>query len=253
MAKESTNRTVLYDSPETGEMTLTITANHHEGTIALSLDLEISTEIIVAIYQIRNEEDSIDESWNHFQEPNEAAGLKSNINSPLVANESLNAGGYFVDVRVTDGLETYQFPVTPIQLDNTDRNGAKDASYKSFKNDFDKIFEKFLHRKITTEQCQSFLEALSSEQLDYLFQAIIELGGPQNYTDDYPDDFDMSGFFDFVDYLTAVLFTFGESAKTKLQAIPDSPTNQHYIHFIKQYLSDKRFYDPILDKYPYCR
>ena len=62
----------------------------------------------------------------------------------------------------------------------------------------------------------------------------------------------VSGYFEFIDFVTALSHSRGESALKALNQHPDSPANRHYIKYVKQYLADDRLLAAILEKYPFC-
>ena len=102
-----------------------------------------------------------------------------------------------------------------------------------------------------TRKAREYFAEFDKNQFDLLIGAIIELGAPEDYLDD-EETLDLSGFFDFIDYVSAIAHSCGDAALDVLSKHPDSPANRHYLHFVKRYLGDERLISGILEKYPYC-
>ena len=127
---------------------------------------------------------------------------------------------------------------------------SPESTENSFNESFNKLFHQFLEEQVTEDESKRFYESFGPDKLGLLFAAIRSLGAPEDHVE---DEFkSVNGFFEFIDFVTALAHSCGDLANRELEKFQDSPTNQHYIHHVRRYLSDDRFMKSILEKYPYC-
>lgn len=127
---------------------------------------------------------------------------------------------------------------------------ALSANEAAFNDSFRRLFQKFLEENQTEEDARNFFEQFRADQLASLFSAVCTLGSPENHLRD--EHMSVNGFFEFIDFATALASSCGHIANQEIQNFPDSPTNEHYIHYVKRYLGEERFMRSIFEKYPYC-
>jgi hypothetical protein len=232
------------------EASLMVVVDHGGGRVTLWLEPGLPRDTIVAFYRIYERGVTPEESWEVFQEGQSVASYADGEGAELGAIELLPGAHYTIDARIFTGDRTIELPSIAVELQVEPMDQSSIATRDAFNDAFKQLFQKFFQQSQTEDDLRGFFDSFSADQLDLLFSAVIELGGPMDHCDDDYDE--IIGFFDFIDYITAVAHSCGEAAMEILQNYPDSPSNRHYIHFIRKYLGDERFYAPILESYPYC-
>ena len=160
-------------------------------------------------------------------------------------------GLYTVDARIFTGTSTVNLPGIEIELQAIDEDPLTTQARTAFNVSFTALFRKFFEQTVTDSDVREYFTGFDANQLDFLIDAIIDLGAPEDYLDD-DETLDPGGFFDFIDYASALVHSCGDAALDALSQHPDSPTNRHYLHYVKKYLADERFLSSILEKYPFC-
>ena len=205
---------------------------------------------IVTFYRITEQGVKPIESWQNFQAGDVVAPYAGEKGATLGAIEMLAAGHYTVDARIFTGTRTINLPRIEIELEHVPEDSSIAQAREAFNASFTALFRKFFDHTVTDSDVREYFGGFEQGQLDFLIDAVIDLGAPDDYLDD-DETLDLSGFFDFIDYVSAVAHSYGDAALKALSQHPDSPTNQHYLHYVKQYLGDERFLPGILEKYPF--
>jgi hypothetical protein len=249
MALADNQSAVIYDFPNGDSITLWVDIEHGSNQIFIWLETNLNLETILPFYRVYEKGASPEESWQTFQEGKEIAKYANGKGAALGAIERLSNGNYVVDVKIITEEDSIKLESIFLQIEAAQLDEVTQLSNKNFQKSFNKIFKQFLEKKQTKNELIKFYEEVTENQCEEMFKGLIKIGGPENYCDDYTD---IKGFFEFIDYITAITYSFGDFAITKLEKYPNSPNNQHYIHYVKQYLSDERLYSKILKKYPFC-
>lgn len=227
-----------------------VVANHAGGTLSLWLDPGLPTDAVVAFYRIYEQSESPEESWGNFQEGDAAPPRGEDDTEPLGAVEMLPGGHYRMDMKLFTGFDTVTLPQVSVEMQADPVDPATAAGDARFRDRFDALLRRFLEQSQREEELLAYVEAFDASDFGRFYHAVVAAGGPQDYCDDYED---IRGFFEFIDFAAALTIHFGEAATSQLKKFPDSPTNTHYIHYIRQYASDQRFVQQILEKYPACK
>ena len=235
--------------PEGEIASLTIVCDHEGGRIVCWLDPGLPLDAIAAFYRVRPESEKPVEQWHAFRQGHELASETHTSLASLGAVESLGGGKYIVDVRIFDGFDTTEFDSITIELLETQPGDDEKAGLLSFNAAFDDLFKKFLNRAQTQTDARTFHEQMTAEHLDHLFRAVVEIGEPTDHVED--ESTDVSGFFEFIDFVTAIAYPYGDKAFERLQHFPTSPGSRHYLHYVKKYLGDERLLETILEKHPF--
>lgn len=117
-----------------------------------------------------------------------------------------------------------------------------------FEDSVDQLFLAFMNNNCTDDSLESFIQTVQTDRITSLLNKVITIGGPQDYMDDYKDS---TQFFAFIDFISAVVISVGESAIAKLNEYEDSKVNTHYIHYIKKFVNDDRFHSQLQDQFPF--
>jgi len=231
--------------------TFRVVEDHAGGRLFLWLEPAMNPDEIVAFYRITEQGVAPIESWQNFQEGDAIAPYAGEKWATLGATEMLTAGQYRVEARIFTGFRTINLPGIDIELQAIAEDPLVAEVRATFDTSFTALFRKFFEHRVTDRDVREYFAGFDADQVDFLVAAIISLGVPEDYLDD-DETIDISGFFDYIDYVTALAYSCGDSALNALSQQPDSPTNRHYIHFVKQYLGDERLLSGILEKYPFC-
>jgi len=231
--------------------TFRVVEDHAGGRLFLWLEPAMNPDEIVAFYRITEQGMAPKESWQSFQEGDAIAPYAGEKGATLGAIEMLTAGQYRVDASIFTGLKTVKLPAIEIELQAIAEDPLTAQGRAAFGTSFTALFRKFFEHTVTDRDVREYFAGFDGDQVDFLVAAIISLGAPEDYLDDY-ETIDLSGFFDFIDYTTALAHSCGDSALNALSQHPDSPSNRHYIRYVKQYLGDERLLSGILEKYPFC-
>ena len=228
-----------------------VVEDHAGGRLFLWLEPAMNPDEIVAFYRITEQGVAPIESWQNFQQGDAIAPYAGETGASLGATEMLIAGQYRVEARIFTGFKTIDLPGIDIELRAIAEDPLTAEASAAFNTSFTALFRKFFEHRVTDRDVREYFAGFDAGQVDLLVAAIISLGAPEDYLDD-DETIDISGFFDFIDYITVLAHFCGDSALNALSQHPDSPTNRHYIHFVKKYLGDERLLSGILEKYPFC-
>ena len=228
-----------------------VLADHAGGRLFLWLEPGMNPDDVVTFYRISEEGVAPIESWQNFQKGEAIASYAGEKWATLGVIEMLAPGQYTVDARIFTGTSTVNLPGIEIELQANDEDPLTAQARTTFNLSFTALFRKFFEQTVTDSDVREYFAGFDASQLDFLIDAIIDLGAPDDYLDD-DETLDLDGFFEFIDYVSALAHSCGDATFDVLSQHPDSPTNQHYIHYVKQYLADERFLSAILEKYPFC-
>lgn len=231
--------------------TFRVVEDHAGGRLFLWLEPGLNADEIVAFYRFTEQDVTPIESWQNFQEGDVIAPYAGEKWATLGATEMLAAGQYRVEARIFTGFSTVKLPAIDIELQAIAEDPLTVEARAAFDASFTVLFQKFFEHRVSDRDVREYFDGFDAGQVDFLVAAIISLGAPEDYLNDDETN-DLSGFFDFIDYITALAHSCGDSALNALSQQPDSPTNRHYIRFVKQYLGDERLLSGILEKYPFC-
>ena len=126
------------------------------------------------------------------------------------------------------------------QLDETENTPFEDS--------VEQLFNAFMNKNCSADELEAFAQTVQQDNVASLLNKVITTGGPQDYMDDYPDS---TQFFAFIDFISAIVISLGDAAIATLNEYEDSKVNTHYIHFIKQFANDDRFYSQLQQQFPF--
>ena len=221
MPQKISEHLVTHKLPNGNKASLRAIADHAQSKVLVWLEPGMHLESIVAFYRIYEQGVSPEESWQVFQDGKAVAPYAIDDGASLGAIELLSGGHYTIDVRLFTGHDTIELPSIAIELRVEPKDQSTIAANDAFKESFDQLFQEFFQQSETESDLHEYFDNFSANQLDNLFSAMIELGGPQDHCEDDYDD--VSGFFNFIDYVTAIAYSCGEAATDKLKTIPIHP------------------------------
>ena len=251
MVEQDSDFVVSKKRSDGNSATFRVVADQADGRLFLWLEPAMNPDEIVTFYRITEQGVAPIESWQNFQQGDTVAPYAGENRATLGAVEMLAPGRYTVDARIFTGFETVDLPGIEVELREIAEDPVNIEARAGFNTSFTALFRKFFDHTVTDGDVREYFAGFDKDQLDFLIAAIIDLGAPEDYLDD-DETLDISGFFDFIDYVCAVAHSCGDSAFYVLSQHPYSPSSRHYIHHVKQYLADERLLSTILQKYPFC-
>ena len=231
--------------------TLELVPDAANGRIYVWLEPGLAPDDIVPFYRVTERGSEPEEHWQNFQSADAIAAYAGEQRAVLGAIVELDPGAYTIDAQMFTGLDTVRLPGIDVELEAVSESDDAAAARAAFNAAFTALFQQFLDQADTDEAARQFQVDFDAGQAGYLVDAIVELGAPHDHAE--TETSDMSGFFEFIEYLTALAHAGGEPVRERLQQQPDSPTHQHYIKYVKEYLANERILEGILEKYPYSR
>ena len=232
--------------------TFQVVPDFESGKLYLWLDPGGNPEDVVPFYRITHRDKEPIEQWHGFQEGAEIAPYAGENRAPLGAIEHPEAGAYILEAKVFTGLRTVTLPPIELEISAASEDADTADARAAFYAEYNALFQKFLDQEDTEAEARAFFDAFQPEQSGFLVDATVELGAPDDYANEEENN-NVSGFFEFIDYVTALAHFAGQPALDALNKQPDSPTHRYYTHWVKQFLAEERMLKGILEKYPYCQ
>jgi hypothetical protein len=118
----------------------------------------------------------------------------------------------------------------------------------TIKEELDELFADMLARRGTKRRQKALASQITSHHIDVLLDKIAAIGDPADYCDDQETYVPVEPFFEFVDYVSALIISMGEGPQDKVSAYPDG--DSRYVPWVKKYVLDSRFHAQLLQKLP---
>lgn len=110
-----------------------------------------------------------------------------------------------------------------------------------------RAFRQFLSSSVSDELLRSIKDSIGPEDVDTLMQAVLSLNDPSEYCKDDLDSQTVSGFFLFLDFISALIIQLGDQAIRATQAYQD--TRHSFVPWVIKFVNDERFHAEILAKF----
>lgn len=111
----------------------------------------------------------------------------------------------------------------------------------------DEMFSEFINGEIPLESLQKLKNVLKVEDIEFLIKKINSLKDPSEYCKNNYDNKSISGFFLFIDAITALIINLGSDGVNKLLQYENNCSG--FLIWIIKYVKDKRFHSEILKKF----
>jgi len=108
-------------------------------------------------------------------------------------------------------------------------------------------FTQFLSNAVSTELLRSIKDSIGPEDVDTLMQAVRSLSDPGEYCEHDLDSETVSGFFLFIDFISALIIDLGDQAIQATLAYQD--TRHPFAPWVIKFVNDERFHAEILAKF----
>lgn len=108
-------------------------------------------------------------------------------------------------------------------------------------------FSQFLSGDQSETNLRRLVENIDESDVDTLINAVEQLEDPSEYCKDDFDNKTVTGFFLFIDFISALIINLGETATRSVSKYSD--TNHPYVPWVVKYVGDPRFHDEIMAKF----
>lgn len=108
-------------------------------------------------------------------------------------------------------------------------------------------FDQFVSSQISKDFLRSIVAKVDDRDVDILVEAVERLDDPSEYCQDDYDDKTVTGFFLYIDFISALLINLGEPA-IKL-ASKYAGSKHPYVPWVIKYVGDSRFHNDIMEKF----
>lgn len=113
--------------------------------------------------------------------------------------------------------------------------------------DLSEAFAQFVSAKISKDFLRSIVTNVGERDVDTLIEAIERLDDPSEYCEDDYDDKPVTGFFLYIDFISALLINLGDPA---IQLASKYASSKHpYVPWVVKYTGDSRFHNEIMAKF----
>ena len=102
------------------------------------------------------------------------------------------------------------------------------------------LFDAFLSGSIDNSAKKKFKMSIDASHVEILLKKIESIGDPSDYCNDDETYAPVQEFFDFVDFISALIISLGEAGKLNLAKFRHS--NRSYVTWVKKYVTDERFH-----------
>jgi len=109
------------------------------------------------------------------------------------------------------------------------------------------IFKQFISNSVSGDLLKLIKYSIKPTDVEILMRMIISLKDPSAYCKNDDDHETVSGFFLFIDFVSALLINLGDSVIQELNSYRN--TKHPFIPWVIKYVSDKRFHDEIMSKF----
>ena len=110
-----------------------------------------------------------------------------------------------------------------------------------------RAFEQFLSSAVSDELLRLIKDSIGPEDVDTLMQAVLSLRDPSEYCKDDLDSETVSGFFLFLDFISALIIQLGDQAIRATKVYQD--TRHPFVPWVINFVNDERFHAEILAKF----
>lgn len=110
----------------------------------------------------------------------------------------------------------------------------------------DSLFEDMLAGRGTKRKRRALKESINESHVELLLRKIESIGDPSDYCDDDETHVPVNQFFEFVDYVSALIINLGEAGRVRLDAYPDS--RHEYLKWVRKYVTDERFHAQVMQQ-----
>ncbi|BCU05588.1 hypothetical protein [Allochromatium tepidum] len=108
-------------------------------------------------------------------------------------------------------------------------------------------FRQFLSSSVSDELLRLIKDSIGPEDVDTLMQAVLSLNDPSEYCKHDLDSETVSGFFLFLDFISALIIQLGDQAIQATKAYQD--TRHPFVPWVIKFVNDERFHAEILAKF----
>ena len=108
-------------------------------------------------------------------------------------------------------------------------------------------FDQFISSKISKDFLRSIVAKVDERDVDVLVEAVERLDDPSEYCQDDYDDKTVTGFFLYIDFISALLINLGQPATKLLSKYAGS--KHPYVPWVIKYAGDSRFLNDIMEKF----
>lgn len=108
------------------------------------------------------------------------------------------------------------------------------------------LFKHFILNSVSNDLLKSIKESIEIKDIEILFQVIESIKDPSLYCENNYDNKKISGFFLFIDFITALIINLGDSA---IQQAKNRNSKNPFVHWIIKYAEDERFHKEIMSKF----
>ena len=108
-------------------------------------------------------------------------------------------------------------------------------------------FDQFVSSQISKDFLRSIVAKVDERDVDILVEAVERLDDPSEYCQDDYDDKTVTGFFLYIDFISALLINLGEPATKLLSKY--AGCKHPYVPWIIKYAEDSRFHNDIMAKF----
>lgn len=108
-------------------------------------------------------------------------------------------------------------------------------------------FDQFISSKISKDFLRSIVAKVDERDVDILVEAVERLDDPSEYCQDDYDDKTVTGFFLYIDFISALLINLGRPATKLLSKYAGS--KHPYVPWVIKYAGDSRFHNDIMEKF----
>lgn len=108
-------------------------------------------------------------------------------------------------------------------------------------------FDQFISSKVSKDFLRSIVAKVDERDVDILVEAVERLDDPSEYCQDDYDDKAVTGFFLYIDFISALLINLGQPATKLLSKYAGS--KHPYVPWVIKYAGDPRFHNDIMEKF----
>ena len=108
-------------------------------------------------------------------------------------------------------------------------------------------FKQFLSNSVSGDLLKLIKDSIKPADVEMLIRIIESLKDPSVYCKNDDDRETVSGFFLFIDFVSALLINLGDSAIQELNSYRN--TKHPFVPWVIKYVNDKRFHDEIMSKF----
>jgi len=108
-------------------------------------------------------------------------------------------------------------------------------------------FQQFISNQVSQDLLREIVCAVSLDDVDSLMASVEDLDDPDEYCESDYDDRTITGYFLFIDFISALIIHLGDSAIAKASSYADAA--HPYTPWIARYTGDVRFHAEIMAKF----